>query len=35
MYVPKFSACRSPWIHTRRVWPSRNASSAYAPVMSA
>jgi hypothetical protein len=23
MYVPKFSACRSPWIHTRDVRSSR------------
>src|SRR5690606_41656511 len=23
MYVPKFSACRSPWIHTREVRSSR------------
>ena len=30
MYVPKFSACRSPWIHTRLVRSSAHGSSSCA-----
>src|SRR5918997_1351283 len=29
MYVPKFSACRSPWIHTRLVRSSAQRSSSW------